>query len=66
MSTRVRMRLGISGAVEGGTYENVCPGDVIDVQDDRARIWIQQKLCIPVDPSTPITTARLKGPSAHY
>jgi hypothetical protein len=43
----------------------VRPGDIIDVDDHRAAIWISQKLCEAVNPNTP-TTGRLKTTPAHY
>ena len=65
MTTRVRMLTGIAGTVEG-RYTDVRRDDVIDVDNDtRAEIWIGQKLCVPVDPNTPIS-AQPKDPRAHF
>ncbi len=58
------MRTGIAGTVES-IYCDIKPGDIIDVNADRAAIWIAQKFCEAVDPNTPVT-GRLKDPAAHY
>jgi hypothetical protein len=62
---KVKMLIPISGVVES-TYQDVQPGDIIDVAHDaRAQLWISQKLAVAVAPNTP-TTARLKDAAAHY
>jgi hypothetical protein len=59
------MLMPISGVVES-IYQDVQPGDIIDVANDaRAKLWISQKLAVAVDPNTP-ATGRPKDPAAHY
>jgi hypothetical protein len=58
---RVKMLTPIQGTVEG-RYDGVSYGDVIDIDNDaRAEIWIGQKMCVAVDPNTPITGRHLKN-----
>jgi hypothetical protein len=63
---KVKMLIPVSGVVES-IYQDVQPGDVIDIPlDSRAKLWISQKLAVAVDPNT-ACTARPKDTSpAHY
>jgi hypothetical protein len=62
---KITMLIPIRGIVES-IYENVLPGDVIDVDPIKAAGWVGLKWAADVDQSTPITARCLRDPSAHY
>jgi hypothetical protein len=61
---KIKMLIPISGVVES-VYQEVRAGDVLDIDPAKAAGWIELKWAADVDQSTPITTARLRNPTAH-
>jgi len=60
---RICMKIGIAGPADG--YDSINPGEVVEIPDDRARLWIDQKIAAAVAPDTKIT-GRLLDPAVRY